>query len=248
MARSAIGTPRPDASSVSSPSSTHPSIPWRSHPTVRDSSWARSRVVGCPLECCRAPADPQSPSEGRAGPCPTCRLCAGRQDGGLRTAGMGRRHGPGAGRFPRSGLAEQPQGELLPDLLLVRRSPGIHLGGGRRAVLGRGHGSGSPMGRPGQAHPGSRRPVSRRSLRGHRRLVARFQKDESAPPIDVWEMASGQKVANLFGHAGSTNGLCFSPDGRWLVSCSGDRRTGLDATVRIWDVATGGEAAPVQRS
>ena len=72
-------------------------------------------------------------------------------------------------------------------------------------------------------------------------LVARFQGDESAPPIDVWEMASGQKVANLVGHATSTNGLCFSPDGRWLASCSGDRRTGLDATVRIWDVATGRE-------
>jgi WD40 repeat protein len=72
-------------------------------------------------------------------------------------------------------------------------------------------------------------------------LVARFQGDESAPPIDVWEMASGQKVANLVGHAGSTNGLCFSPDGRWLASCSGDRRTAIDATVRIWDVATGRE-------
>ena len=74
----------------------------------------------------------------------------------------------GCCRFPRSGLAEQPRRKILPDLLLVRRSPGIHLGGGRRAVLGHGHGSGSPMGRPGQAHPGSRRPVSRRSLRGHR--------------------------------------------------------------------------------
>ncbi len=72
-------------------------------------------------------------------------------------------------------------------------------------------------------------------------LVARYQGDESAPPIDVWEMASGQKVASLVGNATSTNSLCFSPDGRWLASCSGDRRTGLDATVRIWDVTTGRE-------
>ncbi|REK12571.1 MAG: serine/threonine protein kinase [Planctomycetota bacterium] len=45
----------------------------------------------------------------------------------------------------------------------------------------------------------------------------------------------------LQGHTARVLGVSFSPDGRWLLSCSRDR------TVRVWDVATGTEAtAPLR--
>ncbi len=74
-----------------------------------------------------------------------------------------------------------------------------------------------------------------------RGLVARTAGIEENPAIRVWDLASGREVATLKGHTTSTHGLAFSADGRWLASCSGDSRTGDDATVRIWDVATGRE-------
>jgi WD40 repeat protein len=61
------------------------------------------------------------------------------------------------------------------------------------------------------------------------------------PPVRLWELASGQEVATLQGHAESTLCLAFSPDGRLLASGSGDRWSDDDHTVRIWDVATARE-------
>jgi len=53
------------------------------------------------------------------------------------------------------------------------------------------------------------------------------------PPIRIWDVASGQEVARLEGHAGLVAGLAFSPDGRYLASGSHDR------SARIWDLSTG---------
>jgi WD40 repeat protein len=63
--------------------------------------------------------------------------------------------------------------------------------------------------------------------------------DRLIEPIRVWELASGQEVAALFGHTDSSCGLAFSPDGRMLASVSGAINGSADPGLRIWDVATG---------
>ncbi|HVX09980.1 MAG TPA: WD40 repeat domain-containing protein [Pirellulales bacterium] len=49
--------------------------------------------------------------------------------------------------------------------------------------------------------------------------------------IRVFDVETGDEVRRLLGHnRGSVTDLCFSPDGKQLVSC------GMDRSVRIWDV------------
>ncbi len=47
--------------------------------------------------------------------------------------------------------------------------------------------------------------------------------------ITLWDVFTGKQVGNLEGHRGDIGSLCFSPDGRFLVSAS------ADTTILIWD-------------
>lgn len=47
----------------------------------------------------------------------------------------------------------------------------------------------------------------------------------------VWDVATGELVSRLRGQGESVRGVCFSPDGRWLL-------TGTQDGMRIWNVAT----------
>lgn len=53
--------------------------------------------------------------------------------------------------------------------------------------------------------------------------------------IDIWDVSTRKKVAELVGHQGIVYGVDYSPDGTRLVS------GGNDTTVRIWDIATGAQ-------
>lgn len=53
--------------------------------------------------------------------------------------------------------------------------------------------------------------------------------------IRIWETATGRLVHSLHGHTSYVRKIEFTPDGRRLVSGSGD------STVRVWEVATGRE-------
>jgi hypothetical protein len=58
---------------------------------------------------------------------------------------------------------------------------------------------------------------------------------EAAAPVEASRplTAKLQERLGLIGHKGEARNLAFSPDGKWLAS------SGFDATVRIWDLATG---------
>lgn len=74
-------------------------------------------------------------------------------------------------------------------------------------------------------------PVSLLSYHKGSDLVACALDDLSIVVVD----AVTQKVVRvLYGHSNRITGLDFSPDGRWIVSVS------LDATMRTWDLPTGG--------
>ncbi|MFK7959655.1 MAG: WD40 repeat domain-containing serine/threonine protein kinase [Phycisphaerales bacterium] len=55
--------------------------------------------------------------------------------------------------------------------------------------------------------------------------------------VRIWDLAGGQPMHAMAGHADTVTGAAFSPDGRRLATCSADR------TVRVWDVMRGSEIA-----
>jgi WD40 repeat protein len=56
--------------------------------------------------------------------------------------------------------------------------------------------------------------------------------------VQLWDVASGRRVASLEGHAGKVLCLAYAPDGKCLASGSRDR------TVRLWDVTQYRTGAP----
>jgi WD40 repeat protein len=66
------------------------------------------------------------------------------------------------------------------------------------------------------------------------RLAATCGADQT---IRLWNLETGKEVRKLTGDKGSNgSSICFSPDGKHLLSISGDYNT-----LCIWDVATGAE-------
>ena len=53
------------------------------------------------------------------------------------------------------------------------------------------------------------------------------------------QAGGGEPVCTLRGHSAAVNCVAYSPDGKHIVSASGDYRR--DNTVRIWDAASGKE-------
>ncbi|MDQ3257246.1 MAG: WD40 repeat domain-containing protein, partial [Acidobacteriota bacterium] len=62
------------------------------------------------------------------------------------------------------------------------------------------------------------------------RIMAAGRVDDKT--VKLWDVASGQELATLHGHAGVVQSVAFSPDGRRLATGSADR------TVKLWDVVT----------
>ena len=73
-------------------------------------------------------------------------------------------------------------------------------------------------------------PAQNMTLQLENDLLALSGDDLSIRVIDI----DTAKVVRVFnGHNGRITDLCFSPDGRWIVSC------GLDSTIRTWDLPSG---------
>ena len=53
------------------------------------------------------------------------------------------------------------------------------------------------------------------------------------PDIRIYDVATGEQVEDLIGHPNGSNGVAWSPDGRWIASAANDARPW------IWDSATG---------
>jgi WD40 repeat protein len=54
-----------------------------------------------------------------------------------------------------------------------------------------------------------------------------------AGPLKVWDLATRQEVAALYGHAFAVLACAVTPDGRRVVSGSQDKM------LKVWDLATG---------
>jgi WD40 repeat protein len=65
------------------------------------------------------------------------------------------------------------------------------------------------------------------------KTVAVVVGDYRANAVELWDTASGKRVARLDGHAGAVIAVAFSPDGKTLATGS------RDTTVLLWDVTRG---------
>jgi WD40 repeat protein len=53
---------------------------------------------------------------------------------------------------------------------------------------------------------------------------------DSAGSVQVWEVATGERLADLRGHTLAVTGIAFSPDGTAFATSS------RDGTVRVWGI------------
>ena len=67
------------------------------------------------------------------------------------------------------------------------------------------------------------------------RLLASESQVANQTEVTVWDVETWEAVQNFMGHSGDIRQLAWSADGRFLMSAG----SGLDRTVRIWDVENG---------
>jgi WD40 repeat protein len=60
--------------------------------------------------------------------------------------------------------------------------------------------------------------------------------------VRLWDAATGEELVRLPGHSDYVFSLAFSPDGKTLVSSSGD------TTLRLWDTEPPREPSRVRRA
>ena len=153
---------------------------------------------------------------------------------------------PRARCWPRSATRDEQNDwrrELLPHLLFARRQAVITARVGGVRIWDIAAGQGVAVGRPGRdischvASPSLPTAVFSRPAGSSAAPRERRRSDRSTS--GSWPRAGWSRRWTVTRRPRA--GCAFSPDGRWLASCSGDRRSGNDRTVRIWDVATGRE-------
>lgn len=59
--------------------------------------------------------------------------------------------------------------------------------------------------------------------------------------IHLWDVATGQEVRSITGHAGSVYSIAFSPDGRYLLSGGSSRNAKEGGDIRLWNISNGSE-------
>ncbi len=59
------------------------------------------------------------------------------------------------------------------------------------------------------------------------------------PVVRLYDVATGQELRKLEGHAGDLRAVAFAPDGKTLASASTDFQAGQTSDVRLWETATG---------
>jgi WD40 repeat protein len=73
---------------------------------------------------------------------------------------------------------------------------------------------------------------------------------DTGSKVRVWEVETGRQLRRLDGHTAAIRYAAFTPDGRRILTCSGDSHDGraalsgmFDVSIRLWDVETGKEMA-----
>jgi WD40 repeat protein len=69
--------------------------------------------------------------------------------------------------------------------------------------------------------------------------------DDASLSVRVWEVATGDLLAELDGHFENYNDIAISPDGRVIATAGGGFACGecpsQDGAIRLWGVKAGGE-------
>src|SRR5438128_2482139 len=82
------------------------------------------------------------------------------------------------------------------------------------------------------------------------KILARAGDDDGTPAgftVDLCDLASGKKLHTLKGYTAPIFKVAFSPDGKTLASIAGGwGPVDCPGEVKLWDVATGEERAPVK--